>query len=582
VNEVTLLFYGQPEKLTSALLLNLNIIDFREETPEFKGLYILENKFGKTVTRKISLDFEEGGGDWLIYRYLSEEESAKLKRENGERRIYVLLQNYMTIEYFRSQAFSHLEGSFFYIAGQGEGLKTLAAAAERMSTKNVLFVKTIRKKAQENPAKNASTAVPDFMATFVKLLLNPVDEFSHVSKSLMHSNQRVLYRLFELFYFIHFVVVMSGTFFSRVLMVKIFWKSVSTIGVVKTSGIKLKFFIRHIFLMLFYKTWGVFVDTYTWAGRVKDRTILNVYYRAIHKIYYKVVHSMLHTMWLKVISPAYYKVVRPFFISLFLKIEKWFFYRGVQKFLYVLYSAFGFSWEKFFSPLYFATIHRVLHSVLRPSLSFLFYRVIGFIYYRIIVFLYYKITGLPYYKVTGFIYYRVILLLYYKITGLPYYKVTGFIYYRVILLLYYKITGLPYYKITDFLYYRFIHRLYYLTVHSFYHSKVIPVVSSLWYDQLVTKFYYGIIHRIGTQLRVTLFYRVWPWLKFHFFIRIQNFLVFKVRHFFLMALFKSYGLAYDLVMFAARVTKLYLLYPFFKVYWFTSFQYTKRIKKFLA
>jgi hypothetical protein len=506
--------------LNSALLLNLNIIDFRKETSDLKGLYILENKFGKEVTRKISLNFEDDGGDWLVYRYLSAEESAKLKRENGDRRIYILLQNYMTIEYFRSHASSNIDASCFYIVGQGEGLKTMAAVAERMSTKNVLFVKTIRKKAIESTEKQASTAIPDFMATLIKLLLNPVDEFSHISRKLMNSNQRVLYRLFEMCNFIHFVVFMAGTIFFRVVLVQIFWRSVSTIGVVRVAGIRLRFFIRHLILMEFYKAWGVLVDTSNWSEReyykvygvvvdtrywierVKDKIVLNVYYRAIHKFYYNMVHSSVHTLWLTIMSPAYYKVLRPFFIYMSLKLEKWVYYKGVQKFYYVTYWAFGYAWEKFLSPLYFATLHRFVHSVLRPVFSFIYYRVLQWLFYQ--------------------------------------------------------------------------------TFHSVYHNVIVPAFSYLWYELLVTKIYYKIIHRGANYTLVTLVYRVWPWVKLHFFIRIQNFLIFKIRHYFLMAIFKSYGLLYDLVMFTARVTKLYLLYPFFKVYWFTSFQYNKRIKKFFA
>jgi hypothetical protein len=47
-----------------------------------------------------------------------------------------------------------------------------------------------------------------------------------------------------------------------------------------------------------------------------------------------------------------------------------------------------------------------------------------------------------------------------------------------------------------------------------------------------------------------------------------------------MAAFKVYGLAYDTAMLSYRFVKLVLLYPLRKVYWFTSFQYDKRIKKY--
>lgn len=61
---------------------------------------------------------------------------------------------------------------------------------------------------------------------------------------------------------------------------------------------------------------------------------------------------------------------------------------------------------------------------------------------------------------------------------------------------------------------------------------------------------------------------------------VQNFFKFTVRHFFLMVAFKTYGLIVDIVLFIHRIGKLYIMYPFFKVYWFSSFQYKKRIKKY--
>lgn len=63
---------------------------------------------------------------------------------------------------------------------------------------------------------------------------------------------------------------------------------------------------------------------------------------------------------------------------------------------------------------------------------------------------------------------------------------------------------------------------------------------------------------------------------------VQNFMKFTVRHFCLMAAYKTYGLVVDAVLFFHRIIKLHLMYPFFKTYWFLSFQYKKRIKKYFA
>jgi hypothetical protein len=63
---------------------------------------------------------------------------------------------------------------------------------------------------------------------------------------------------------------------------------------------------------------------------------------------------------------------------------------------------------------------------------------------------------------------------------------------------------------------------------------------------------------------------------------VQNFFKFTVRHFLLMMAFKTYGLVVDTLLFIHRISKLYLMYPLFKIYWFASFQYKKRIKKYFV
>lgn len=52
-----------------------------------------------------------------------------------------------------------------------------------------------------------------------------------------------------------------------------------------------------------------------------------------------------------------------------------------------------------------------------------------------------------------------------------------------------------------------------------------------------------------------------------------------VRHALLISIFKLYGLIFDFCTFSYRFTKLILLFPVFKIYWFLAFQYKKRIKK---
>lgn len=566
VNEISLLFYGQPEKLNSALLLNLNIIEFRNETLDRSGLYVLENKFGKEVERKLSLEFNTDDSDWLVYRYLSDEDLLRLRSNGTGRKVYVLLQNYMTMDYFKTHVPAD-SSSLQYIVGQNELVKSMTSVAGQISDKNVMFVRNV--KASSKPDSfETNRKIPDFLAILLKLILNPVDELNIISKNLMHSNRRVLYRLIELLNFIHVILY-------RGIGLQLFWKSIATFGFFKVASIKTKFFLRHLLLMEFYKAWGFTVDGFNFLIRVKDKFILTVYYRTIHRFFYnfihrffyRVLHRAIHNFWLSVISPLYFKVLRPAFLGAYGFAEKWIYYNGVHKFAFLCFKFAGYIWQRFLSPLYFATVHRFFYGVL-----------VKVLYYGVIHRMIHKILK-PF---LNFIYYGIVHSAVHSVLK----PVVSFIYYDVLQAVFYSVFHRGYHQIikpaVSFVFYRGLHLI--------YHQGIKPAFSYVWFDFIVAKVFYGVILkgyydvilRGYYSLKVALLYRLWPWVKFNFFIRTHHFFVFKIRHYFLMAVFKSYGLGYDIVMLALRVTKLYLLYPVFKIYWFTSFQYKKRIKKYFA
>jgi hypothetical protein len=151
--------------------------------------------------------------------------------------------------------------------------------------------------------------------------------------------------------------------------------------------------------------------------------------------------------------------------------------------------------------------------------------------------------------------------------------------------------------VLDTIYYRFFHRMLHLFwlhilspfifrfVLQIYYKIIVQVYYKVFVQfyykvirQFLVLFYYNVIHR----LFMILIHSVWPWIKYYILIQTYNFFFYRIKHGVLMVFFKLYGLLFDLVMFSARITKLYLMYPFFKIFWFTRFQYNKRIKKFLA
>lgn len=118
--------------------------------------------------------------------------------------------------------------------------------------------------------------------------------------------------------------------------------------------------------------------------------------------------------------------------------------------------------------------------------------------------------------------------------------------------------------ILQVVWYRFCYYLYF--------DILKPAAEKIW--QLIV---YLLYYKLGHFL----YYRIGYFLYFVVWCGIRDFFLYQVRHAVLMVLFKGYGLVYDIWMWIRRVTKLILLYPFFKIYWFISFQYNKRLKKYL-
>jgi hypothetical protein len=109
------------------------------------------------------------------------------------------------------------------------------------------------------------------------------------------------------------------------------------------------------------------------------------------------------------------------------------------------------------------------------------------------------------------------------------------------------------------LYYKvFVNFIFYGVLHSFYHNVLVKIFTFLKY-KLVFKIFYGFFVPIYSYL--------------------LNVLRYKIRHWTLFSFYNFYGLLFNFCTFSYRIFKLYLMYPFFKLYWFTKFQFNKRIKK---
>lgn len=129
-----------------------------------------------------------------------------------------------------------------------------------------------------------------------------------------------------------------------------------------------------------------------------------------------------------------------------------------------------------------------------------------------------------------------------------------------------------------------LNKSYGLFVNLFYlieRLKVPLIKLSYWLRHIVLMIFFK-----SYGLLVDLFYFIWglAYYKIYLFLhyRVFYFIKYNVVHLILMSCFKIYGFFYDCITFSYRFTKLILLWPMFKIYWFSEFQYRKRIKKYFS
>ena len=527
----SLIFFGDDNELNSIILKKLNIVEFKPASNEYKGLYLIENKFGQQDLRKIDLDFSpNAAGDWLIYKYLTNEEVAAIESNSSNKRIYVLLHSYFSVDHLMSvRAIANKQEQINYIVDTAnDEFKTTDYAQNKFNTKNIFQLqKNKLKKTIQNESAEKNLLL-SFLSPLVKLLLNPSQELGQLITVFRYSNLRYFSRALELALFIHFFVIVVLAIPLRNAINGQYYFTKKIAGMLKVLTIKFGYAFRHLLLITGFKSFGFFVDLRNSAERFKNRFLKLVYYDYLQRIYYDKIKTTLVRVWL-FLSKMYYKYAHAFYHK-------------------VLVSYVSF--------LYYQIVHRLYHSIfLRAAVAFLIYKVFTPLYDKVFVQFFY-------YKVVHNFYHNVIL------------KIFSILIYRILQPVYYKL-------IVQFLFYK--------VVHNFYNKVLLPSASFLFYSVL-QKIYYKIIleillHKVVIGFlynRVILnffFYKVGYGYLLPAYYNFLNILRYKLRHWILMSYYNLYGFLYDCCTFSYRVFKLYLMYPIFKIYWFVSFQFNKRIRK---
>lgn len=409
MNEIYLIYYGPLSEVRHHMLYLMGILDVREPINSERGFFVIEKRYGKEIIKKISLDPNEAG-DILIYKFLSESEIEKLASQ--ARNCYVLAHVFYDLEFLQNKLLKNSQANVYHIVERSNSthVRKLDEVKSLVHGKNYFFIKSSGLKKEDAEIKRSNSVLPLFLLLVIKVIMNPINEVRRYIQILKFSKLRLISRSVELVLFINYLF---KSFFNILVAIirRLYYIGVFVLGLLRVLGIKLFFLIRHLLLMSGFKSFGVFVDTYNFLARCKDKFLDIFVYKLLHFLYYKVIYF-----------------------------------------------------------LYF--------SIVKKTAEFIYYRLLHFIYYKII----------------HFIYYRVIYFLYYSVIKVSF----EFIFYYILM------PG--YYRVRSFLQY--------------------------------------------------------------------------LKYLIQMAIYKGYGLIYDLATFTYRFTKLVLMYPFFKVYWFGSFQYNKRIRKF--
>lgn len=536
MNQISFIFFGNEAELDSTILKKLKIVEFRPVTESYVGLYVIEKKYGQQDIRKIDLSFQkESEGDWLIYKYLSDDELLAIETQSINKRLYVLMHNYYSYDFLISELiFKNKEEQLLYVVDSAnDEFKTSDYVSKRHKTKNIYQLqKTALKKNNEKTQVNLKNNFLVYWVGFlVKALLNPTQELSRFVAALTYSKLRFVSRSLELLLFLHFIL--KKVFFTplQISAIKVYHFIIWLGGCFKVVLIKLGFLIRHILLMMGFKSFGALIDSTHFAIRLKDFVIKWSYYNFLHRVYYDYIRALFIKVFESVTKFYFRYLHRAYFIIInvllkaYLKTIHAFYYKVIHK-------------------LYFQTVHRFYHSVMKRIFVHVWVNYIS-------IFIYDFIINRVYFGVILKIYYSVIFAFYHKVIK----KIFTVVFFEFIQPVYYSV---------------FVNFFYYRILHALYHKIVVDAFVFLKY-KLAFTIYYGFL--------VPIFHNIYYGFLVPAYHSMLNILRYRIRHWILLAYYKTYGFLFDCCTFGYRIFKLYLMYPFFKIYWFTKFQFNKRIKK---
>lgn len=352
MNDIRLIYYGEPGELRRHLLFTLNSVEQVPVADGREGLYICEKKFGTEDFRRLSLDpCAPEAENVLLCRYLSPEEISFIRENPRPLRYYVLAHRYLDLEHLRDAGIGSTQLWAICDYMNSPLFKDAATVRKALQTKNTLRLRSFRavESGEEETARVAG--LPLFVMFLLKVVLSPLNEVRRGLSLLKHSNLRIVSRLVELLYFLDFCVRAILFRALRESLRFIYYQLRFIIGLLRIAIIKCGYGIRHVLLMCGFKSFGVFVDGYQGLVRLKDLLL-------------RLRNRLLDLVWYSWGYFFYYDLMKPALD--FLRLRIWNFIR--YRFGHFLYYSVGHF-------LYYRVGYYIYFVLIRGAGDFLKYRV---------------------------------------------------------------------------------------------------------------------------------------------------------------------------------------------------------------
>ena len=327
MNEISLIYYGDLAQIQQHLLYLLNILKVRSATQDRSGFYAIESRHGYESAKRLTLDPGNTEAEAvLIYRYLSDEELSQIQTGRSNVKYYVLPHKLFDLEYI-GRVLEKILMQTWIITDYSNSSKVqnYSVVKKAFNTKNMLRINTPSAQAGANAKTEKAIPLPVLVLFLMKILINPINEINRYYVLIKYSNLRLLSRFIELLLFLDFIV--KAVVFKTLVHTYYQFKFLS--GVLKVLLIKFGFFIRHILLMMGFRSFGFFIDSYYLIVRSFNRLIYYFYYRFTFFIYYKVLYSL------------YFDIVKPVLHTIYYRLGYFLFYRLKHFCLMTAFKTYG-------------------------------------------------------------------------------------------------------------------------------------------------------------------------------------------------------------------------------------------------